>query len=327
VNRRPVILWTLTGPPPRVSQAPGLVFLHIPLIKLESVSSAVDRERLEECQSAIITSRFAVSANDSHLQHLGNLPCYAIGAATRDHLVVRGIASVEIPLRATAHDLVELLRGQPPLPPVYFPRGDLGGETVLAYLRAAGLPHYSPVVYRNLKRSRDDILRNYRPAAQPVAVALGSPSAVEMWQRVGPDFGADIPIATLGPSTSRTCRQAGLAVWQEAASPLLKMLVESCRINAIMLAQYTFQGLNLATIDMKLGAVASRENKATLNLVHLIQGCKQCLNFLRRQGIPAPRIHVEFLVSNTKIMQRCEARFKSMVFLRGHRHWRCFTHG
>ena len=194
------------------------VFLHIPLIKIEAVSEAVDVHRLKECQSAIITSRSAVSAVDTHLKRLTHLPCYAIGEATQDHLVANGIASVLIPSQATGFDLVELLKAQPPVPPVYFPRGDLGGETVLAYLKDSGLSHYSPVVYRTLRRSREDILRDYWAATPPVAVALGSPSAVEVWQQVSKEFGTDIPVATLGPSTSRACHEAGLVVWQEASS-------------------------------------------------------------------------------------------------------------
>ena len=218
MTRRAIILWTLTAPPPRQPVPPEPVFLHIPLIKMEAVSKAVDMIRLKECQSAIITSRSAVSADDTHLEQLGHLPCYAIGTATRDYLAANGIASVVIPPQATGFDLVEMLKSQPPLPPVYFPRGDLGGETVLAVLRDSGLPHYSPVVYRTSRRSSGDILRDYWPAAPPVAVALGSPSAVEVWQQVGKELGTDIPIATLGPSTSRACHEAGLVVWQEAAS-------------------------------------------------------------------------------------------------------------
>ncbi len=207
------ILWTLTSPPPQVGGT-DLTFVHIPLIRVDLLTGAVAPERLAACRSAVVTSRWAVAALEAHRDALARLPIVAIGEATRKHLLDAGGRDITLPAQATGSDLVKLLKGQPPHPPIFFPHGNLGGEEVLAYLEEAQLTHYSPVVYQTIERPLEDILASLPDGPPPAAVALGSPSAARVWQRLK----LDLPIATMGPTTTRACRKAGLEVWREAQS-------------------------------------------------------------------------------------------------------------
>lgn len=213
----PIILWTLTSPPPQGTST-DLKFVHIPFIRIDLLRGAVAPERLAACRSAVVTSRWAVAALKPHMNALARLPIVTIGEATRKHLLAAGRNEITSPERATGSDLVKLLKGQPLTPPVFFPHGNRGGETVLAYLEGAGLAHYSPVVYQTIERPLDDILAALPEGAPPAAIALGSPSAVRVWRELRPRLGAELPIATIGPTTTRACRQAGLEVWREARS-------------------------------------------------------------------------------------------------------------
>ncbi len=226
--QRPFILWTLTAPPPQDGNG-GLKFVHIPFIRIDLLTGAVVPERLAACRSAIVTSRWAVAALAPHRNTLARLPAIAIGDATRNQLLAAGGSEIATPAQATGRDLVKLLRGQPLPAPIFFPHGNVGGRQVLAYLEEAELAHYSPVVYHTIERPLDDIMAALPAGAPPVAVALGSPSAVGVWRALGPRLGADLPIASMGPATTRACREAGLEVWQEARSGDLQNLADQFR--------------------------------------------------------------------------------------------------
>ena len=211
MTKHPIILWTLTAPPPR-GTGTDLEFVHLPFIRIDLLTGAVDPERLAICRSAVVTSRWAVAALAPHRDALARLPIVAIGEGTRKQLLAAGGSEITAPAQATGSDLVKLLKEQPPPPPVFFPHGNLGGEEVQAYLEATDTDHYSPVVYRTIERSTGDLRRLLAGGANLSAVALGSPSAVSVWQKLK----LNRPIATIGPTTSQACRQAGLEVWREA---------------------------------------------------------------------------------------------------------------
>ncbi|MCH7521744.1 MAG: hypothetical protein IIB42_08625, partial [Candidatus Marinimicrobia bacterium] len=106
---RPLILWTLTAPPPQAGNG-GLEFVHIPLIRIDLLTGAVSPERLAPCRSAILTSRWAVAALKPHWDALIRLPTIAIGEATGKQLLAAGGSEITTPEQATGRDLVELLK-------------------------------------------------------------------------------------------------------------------------------------------------------------------------------------------------------------------------
>lgn len=211
----PTILWTLSSPPPELSH-PGLRLVHVPFLRIKHLRNAVDPGRLERCGSVIVTSANAIPGLAPHIQRLAHLPFYAVGAATATALRTVGAASVTTPPEATGRALVQLLQAQPPAPDVLFPRGTRGGETVLAYLDGAGLPYYSPVVYRSEPRSAGEITAEL-PQNNLSAVVLGSPSAADVWREVAPQV-PELRLCTIGPTTSAACHEHGLQVWLQAES-------------------------------------------------------------------------------------------------------------
>ena len=215
---RPYILWTLTAPAPDGASDGRAAFLHVPFVQIELLSNALDLKRLQACRSGIVTSQWALKAVEFMLEGMQSLFFYAIGDATRRALYQAGIGKVIVPERFTGTALIQLLRQQPPAAPVFFPRGRWGGKQVLAHLNASQLASYSPIVYRTLQRPAEELLRSIPEGARPAAVALGSPSAVGVWQRVRRQLGDGIPVATVGPTTAAACRRAGLSVWLEADS-------------------------------------------------------------------------------------------------------------
>ena len=208
---RPTILWTLSSPPPKLAGT-DLEFEHVPFVRIELHPEAVDPQRLAECHSAVFTSRWAVAAMEAHRSTLTPLPMIAIGSGTRQALEALGGQHIALPAVATGKGLVAQLTQQPPPAPVFFPHGTLGGEQVLTHFAATNTGHYSPVVYQTIERPLDDIRTALAGGERLSAVALGSPSAVAVWQRLN----LDLLIATIGPTTSQACRQAGLKVWREA---------------------------------------------------------------------------------------------------------------
>ncbi len=218
MNRQPVILWTLSSLPGTGADLGGPALHHLPLIEIDLSGEALNAVRLRACRSAIATSRWAVAALATVPELARRLPWYAVGEATRQRLEELGIVDVAIPPRATRRDLVAWFGPRPPAGPVFFPHGNLGGEQVLKFFEAEGLEHYSPVVYQTARRSPEAVQAALPAGLEPVAVVLGSASAARAWAELPAQFSANIPIASLGPSTSDACRQAGLAVEFESVS-------------------------------------------------------------------------------------------------------------
>ncbi len=212
----PLVLWSLTSPPPAAGDA-GLHLLHLPFLRIQHLPRSVEAERVALCRSVVVTSVHVLPALATHRERLERVPFYAVGGTTARALHDSGFRQVEAPPRATARDLVTYLRQQSLRPDVFFPHGSRGGETVLNYLRDAAIPHYSPVVYRSLPRPADDIVPDL-PGESPVAVVLGSPTAAGVWIGLQAELGRQVPICTLGPTTAAACGEAGLAVMLEAES-------------------------------------------------------------------------------------------------------------
>jgi len=212
----PYILWTLSTPPPELpgNTAP---IIHIPFIEIIPQEQAVDPIKLADCESVVITSPAAIGPISAHLPLLAGKPFYAVGPTTKARLEAAGVTNIAIPHVATGAALVELLGETPPQLNVFFPRGNLGGKTILAYLEAAGIPYYSPVVYHTAGRPVDSILQQLPAGADPLAAALGSPSGVAVWAQVNRARPLHCPIATIGPATTQACQGAGLEVWLEGS--------------------------------------------------------------------------------------------------------------
>ena len=211
----PAILWTLSSPPLELPRT-ALRLVHVPFLRIEHLPDAVDPGLLERCGSVIVTSANALPGLAPHAQLLAHLPFYALGAATARALATVGAAAVLTPPEATAQALVRLLQARPPAPQVLFPHGNRGGETVLDYLDRTALPHYSPVVYRSEPRLADEITADL-PQGKLSAVVLGSPSAVDVWRELAPQL-PELPLCTMGPTTTAACHEHGLPVWLEATS-------------------------------------------------------------------------------------------------------------
>ncbi|MCH8327133.1 MAG: uroporphyrinogen-III synthase [Candidatus Marinimicrobia bacterium] len=209
-HRQPTILWSLLGSPNCPSDQ--LKWLHIPFIEITHLDHQVTLRNIQVAQSVVVTSTNAVPALKPYANALASLPIVAVGPATARALGQLGCENVSVPQRHDTQGVINLLEAAPPEQPVLFPRGNLGGATLLKYFQSAAIRHFSLMVYETRPRGIGDLRQQLEQVGHPDFIVLGSPSAVAVWQELAVAISPAPRIAAIGPVTALACKRAGLDV-------------------------------------------------------------------------------------------------------------------
>jgi uroporphyrinogen III methyltransferase/synthase len=224
-------------------RALGAEVLELPATRIEPLDMEALKDRLsfvEDYHWLVLTSQNAVDALWSGLRRLGcdsrwlqGVKLAAIGPATADALLARGLRADVIPTRFVAESLLEALASRP----------DVNGSRVL-YVAAEGARDVLPEGLEELG-ARVDVVRAYRSVpdesasaalrasverGEPELVTFSSAGAVRAYvDAVGPELARTIPAASIGPTTSEAARAAGITVAVQAERSDIPGLVEAVR--------------------------------------------------------------------------------------------------
>jgi uroporphyrinogen III methyltransferase/synthase len=219
----------------------GAEVIEMPAIRLEPLDPApLHRalDRVGEYDWLMLTSQNAVEllwramrARDLDARALGHARIAAIGRATADALLDRGLAADVVPERFVAESLVDALRL----------RDDVGGRRVLLPraadardvlpdgLRALGATVDVIAIYRTV-RDGDGAARvaDRLRAGDVDLVTLTSSSTAHFFvDAVGAEAARAAPMASIGPVTSAAAEALGLRVAVEARASTIDGLVEA----------------------------------------------------------------------------------------------------
>lgn len=222
-------------------RALGADVIEAPTIRIEPLDPTPLRaalDRLGDYQWAVFTSQNAVELVWGELRQRGldarafaRIKLAAVGPATADALLARGLAVDVVPERFVAEGLVAALEG----------RADVRGARVL-FAKAEGARELLPAELRRLGAMVDEIAV-YRAAPDPegaaaarAALAGGAVDLVTftsgstvrfLVDAVGPEAARTARVASIGPTTSATARALGLTVDVEARTATIDGLIEA----------------------------------------------------------------------------------------------------
>lgn len=161
----------------------------------------------------------------------------AVGPKTAAALVQRGLSVDELPVKFHAEGLLEQLNSElKPGERVLLPRGDLAREVLPRELEAKGLIPVEIDVYETiLAEGQDELALEWLRENGIHMITFTSSSTVtnllEVMKRRGipnpVELLSQIPIASIGPITSKTVRDAGLEVTIEAEDSTLDGLLQA----------------------------------------------------------------------------------------------------
>ncbi len=219
----------------------GAVVRELPAVRIEKLDPGPLRDaldRLNEYRHIVFTSPNAVRIvwevllrSGRDVRALSGLTVSAIGPATSDALLTRGITADVTPSQYVAERLLDVLSE----------RADLMGRRVL-YPAAADARDALPEGLRRLGASVD-VVAIYRSAVDPEGarqmravvasdsvdlVTLASGAAARAYaDALGPDLVTRVPGVSIGPVTSKAARDAGIPVAGEAHVSTIQGLVDA----------------------------------------------------------------------------------------------------
>jgi uroporphyrinogen III methyltransferase/synthase len=217
----------------------GAEVIEIPATRIARLDSSPLRDalsRLSEYQWLVFTSQNSVAIFWEHLlasgrdaRALAGMKLSAVGPATAGALLERGLTVDIIPDRFVAEALLETMSA----------RDDVAGATVL-YVTAEGAREVLPDGLREMG-AHVEVVQAYRSihdgdgsdrlaraieSGKIHLVTFTSASAVRGYlESVGPELGARVPAASIGPQTSEALRAAGVEVRYEARESTIDGLV------------------------------------------------------------------------------------------------------
>ncbi|MEK7214564.1 MAG: uroporphyrinogen-III synthase, partial [Chloroflexota bacterium] len=161
---------------------------------------------------------------------LGSLQVAAVGPATAERLTDFGVAADYVPTRyLTSEVAAGLIARGVQGHRVLLPRTDIVGEDLTGTLVAAGATVDQVVAYRTLQAPAldDEVLRRLRGGEIDLITFTSSSTVRNSIGALGSESGllSGIPVASIGPVTSATAREAGLQVAVEAAEHTVHGLV------------------------------------------------------------------------------------------------------
>ena len=219
----------------------GATVIEAPAIRIEPLDQAPLRAALGQLAMykwLVVTSRNAVDLLWASLRELrldaralATMKLCAVGPATADALLARGLAVDVIPDRYVAEGVIEKLRE----------RGDVRGARVL-FARAAGARELLPAALREMGAAVDEIeiyravpdlsglgvLGHALDAGSVDLVTFTSASTVRHFvDALGPDRAHTVRGASIGPVTSDAARALGVPIVIEAAESTIASLVQA----------------------------------------------------------------------------------------------------
>jgi uroporphyrinogen III methyltransferase/synthase len=219
----------------------GAAVIEAPAIRIEPLDQAPLRAALQKLASynwLVVTSRNAVELLWASLRELGldarafaSTKLCAVGPATADALLARGLSVDVIPDRYVAEGVIEKLRE----------RDDVRGARVL-FARAAGARELLPTAMREMGAVVDEIeiyrsvpdltgldtLRDALDAGSVDLVTFTSASTVRHFvDALGAERAGLVRGASIGPVTSDAARALGVPVAIEAAESTIASLVQA----------------------------------------------------------------------------------------------------
>ncbi len=221
----------------------GAMVYECPTIRLVEPSSWHELDdsirRLSEYDWLILTSgnavRFFFQRLESHgldARALADCKVCAVGPKTADAVRQFGIRPDMIPADYKAEGVVaEFGRIDPRGSSVLFPRADRARDLIPIELLKMGAMVDSPVAYRNVLPERlcPEAMFALEKRCIDLITFTSSSTAQNLAQMLGADLLADmlkgVAVASIGPITSKTCRDLGLKVDIEASPHTLPALV------------------------------------------------------------------------------------------------------
>lgn len=224
---------------------------EFPVIEIREPSDAAAlealRERLEQAESydwLMFTSVNGVEYFYRHLRRFGidirrfhGAKVAAVGPRTAESLLERGLTVEELPVKFHAESLLDRLKDSlRPGERALLPRGDLAREVLPAELRTLGVDPVEIDVYETtLADTQDDMAMEWLREGGIHMITFTSSSTVTNLIELLRSKGVEdpvallkaVPLASIGPITSRTIAEAGLDVAVEAESSTLQSLVEA----------------------------------------------------------------------------------------------------
>ncbi len=219
----------------------GATVIEAPAIRIEPLDQAALRRALSELAMykwVVVTSRNAVDLLWTALRELGldarafaDAKLCAVGPATAEALLARGLAVDVIPDRYVAEGVIEKLRE----------RRDVRGARVL-FARAAGARELLPAALREMGAAVDEIeiyravpdlsglatLSDALDAGTVDLVTFTSASTVRHFvDALGPARAGIVRGASIGPVTSDAARALGVPVEIEATESTIASLVQA----------------------------------------------------------------------------------------------------
>jgi uroporphyrinogen-III synthase len=228
-------------------RALGARVIEIPSIEIRPPRSydPLDRalENVARYEWLILTSVNGVDALFRRLaklkkkpNHLANLKLCAIGPATAEAIVKRGLKLAVVPEKYVAEAVVEALASQVKGKKVLLVRAKVARDVIPRELRRAGakvdvIEAYETVAPEASRKRLQAVLKNTR--LRPDAVTFTSSSTaknfVELLRGRGssPKLVDGVLLASIGPVTSQTLREVGLRADVEAAEYTMDGLVQA----------------------------------------------------------------------------------------------------
>jgi uroporphyrinogen III methyltransferase / synthase len=219
----------------------GATVIEAPAIRIEPLDQGALHSalgRLAMYKWLVVTSRNAVDLLWAALRELGldarafaAMKLCAVGPATADALLARGLAVDVIPDRYVAEGVIEKLRG----------RTDIRGARVL-FARAAGARELLPAALREMGAAVDEIeiyravpdlsglgvLSDALDAGAVDLVTFTSASTVRHFvDALGSSRAGLVRGASIGPVTSDAARALGVPIEMEAAESSIASLVDA----------------------------------------------------------------------------------------------------
>jgi uroporphyrinogen III methyltransferase / synthase len=223
----------------------GATVLECPTIKLVEPTSWGELDtaigKLEDFNWLVLTSVNAVHFLFQRLNSLGldarafgSCKVCAVGPKTAEAIAGHGIRPDLIPADYKAEAIVRefstlAISGQR----VLFPRADRAREIIPQELEQMGAHVTAPVTYRNILPERlcPEALLALEKRCVDCITFTSSSTALNMAELLGADLLANmlkgVAVASIGPVTSRTCRDLGLKVDIQPAASTLSALSDS----------------------------------------------------------------------------------------------------
>lgn len=214
----------------------GAVSIVIPTIEIVPPSSFAELDQaiagLEHVDFLLLTSTNAVDAFFARLNRLGldahalaNLQTVAVGPKSAAALAERGIPVNLVPEDYRAEGVVALLRDRVSGKRLLYPRAALARDLIPKELRAAGAEVIAPVAYAS-SAPEEAAGKLHRALAEGLDLLTFTASStvsnfVKLLSNEDLALARQVPVASIGPLTSKTARESGFKVVIEPGSSIL----------------------------------------------------------------------------------------------------------